>query len=84
MKQSRLQRRTADGQEVELRILENSTVTTVPHGRGAGLIEALAAASSANLAQNRLAVIDSQRLGACSSMFDYDRASAVSLAACTL
>ncbi|CAB4728075.1 unannotated protein [freshwater metagenome] len=79
MKRMKHQLRSELCQTVELRILESTVVTSVPHGRGAGLIDALAEAASPRLAQRRLAVLDSRRLGTGSSMFDYDPSEALSL-----
>ena len=83
----KLQRRQSSNEiarEVEIRFLGDSTVTSVPHGRGSGLIDALVLATSPALAQRRLAVIDPQNLGSSSSMFDYDYVTALPLEVCPL
>jgi hypothetical protein len=80
MRRIRQQYQSEIGQTIELGILESTEVTSVPRGRGAGLIDALTMASSPSLAQRKLAVLDSQQLSSVSSMFDYDRSAAISLA----
>ena len=80
MRRIRQQYQSEIGQTIELGILESTAVTSVPHGRGAGLIDALTMAASPSLAQRRLEVLDAEQLGSGSSMFDYDRSTAVSLA----
>jgi len=79
MRRIRQQYQSDIGQTMELGILENTAVTSVPHGRGAGLIDALTMALSPSLAQRRLAVLDAEQIRSGSSMFDYDRSTAVSL-----
>ena len=80
MRRIRQQYQSEIGQTIELGILESTEVTSVPRGRGAGLIDALTMASSPSLAQRRLAVLDAEQLRSGSSMFDYDRSTGVSLA----
>ena len=79
MKRIRQQHHSEIGEAAE-RALESTSVTLIPHGRAAGLIDALTMAASPSLAQRKLAVLDSQQLSSGSSMFDYDRSAAISLA----